>query len=322
MSESNQLAHIWHHCHGCSEAPITGKRHHCDSCADGPDNDLCESCYQLYLAKKLRHPAEDSLSAAHDIKKHVFTVHQGQPLSDFGHYLDIPLPQSTTPSIPNGFVVRPIFNAGMDSVMGGYAFAAKTKDKPGTYLFTALHVMDQLIKQLNINCANKNPNYSGKELPARVTGVNVFDVFAPNWMLAALGEAGPMLTLPNARTGDEEPFSNRDIAIFNASRNIDLNPLPLAQNAPKTGEPVWLAVRSPNNPNKKLFKAVIVEKTDRSLVFRYQDKEIPKYSSGTAIINKNNEVAGIVVGGGKLNNQSLGHANHVENIEKHLKDAR
>jgi hypothetical protein len=131
-----------------------------------------------------------------------------------------------------------------------------------------------------------------------------------------------MLVLPNARTNDEEPFSNRDIAAFWVKDPKLLHPAPLAPQLPAKGDPVWLAARSNDNSNNNLFKATVVEITDRSLVFKYENPgDKPKYSSGAPMVNKDGEIVGIIVGGGEFRNQKLGHANHVGNIRRHLDEA-
>lgn len=318
MNPGNESIHVWHHCHGCESSPITGRRYHCEACPDGPDNDLCEPCYQRWQRGEIQHPGEDSLTSTVEVTRHHFTVHEGKPASNYSSWLMVPHQAALAPGVPDGFVLRPIFNAGLDSIMGGYAFVTCLEKGGKAILLTALHVMDPLIKAKQVDSTGKNRGYTGKELPAIISGVNIFDVFAANWMLASLGEAGPMLVLPGARTGDEEPYSKRDIAAFFIQDASLLHPVPLATKTPGVGEPVWLVARSQEKPQQKLFKAVVVEYTPDSFVFSYEDEAIPKYSSGTAVLNKGGEVVGIVVGGGKINERRFGHANHVENIRFHL----
>jgi hypothetical protein len=327
---AEDLVHVWHHCHHCEAAPIVGKRYHCETCPAGPDNDLCEKCYELLRKGEIKHPVEASpaAAAAAGTANHDFTLLEGKPVSRYDGWLPVNHPGASSPKVPDRFVVRPIFTSGADSVIGGYAFLLDMEERGirQPLLVTALHVMDEMIKKKNIDSTGENGHYTGKELPAVITGVSFYDVFAPNWMLAHLGSAGPMLVLPGARTDDEEPFSDRDIAAFRvkvqpgASRN--LNPVPLARRAPAKGDPIWLAARPNDHSSRKTFKAVVVEITPRSLVFKYEDPaEKPKYSSGAPVLDRNGEVAGIVVGGGEIKGQKLGHANHVDNIRRHLGEA-
>jgi hypothetical protein len=257
-----------------------------------------------------------------EITEHRFTSHEGKPVTLYEDWLAVNHPEAPGPQAADHFVVRPIFSAGLDSVIGGYAFVAKIEGSHQPLLLTALHVMDEMIKQKGIDCTEDNEGYTGRELPAIITHVDIYDVFAPNWMLAPLGSAGPMLVLPNARTGDEEPYSDRDIAAFLVKDAQNINPAPLASRAPTVGEPVWVVARSPEYPGQRLFKAVVVEITDRSMVFKYEnlEKEL-KYTSGAPVVNKEGEVVGINVGGGKFKEQKVGHANHVENIRRHLNEA-
>jgi len=219
-------------------------------------------------------------------------------------------------------VVRPLFTSGLDSVIGGYAFAVRVEGSQKPVLLTALHVMDEMIKQKGIDCSDANKGYTGRELPSVISEVGVYDVFAPNWMLEPLGSAGSMLVLPDARTHDEEPYSYRDIAAFWIVDTGRLNPVPLAPQAPRVGDPVWQVAQSARKKGKELFKAVVVEATDRSMVFKFENHEEElKYTSGSPFVNKEGEVVGISVGGGVFKGQKLGHANHVENIRKHLESA-
>lgn len=322
--------HLWNHCHNCNAAPIEGPRYECTDCPTGPDNDLCEPCYQLLKQGRIPHPAEGSPNAAlfqgKDTSGHDFRLHEGKPAGDFGSWLEVRQPTVFTPPLPYPFVVRPIFNAGVDAAIGSFAFAASV-EKDGRQhplLLTALHVMDQLVKQKDIDCTDENTGYTGKELPSLITEVNLFDVFAANWMMAPLGSAGPMLTLPGARMGDREPESYRDIAAFrlHSDATASLRPLPLAQQAPEKGEPVWLLTLLPGQKGQQSLLAVVVENTEKTLVFKYADSDKePQYASGSPLVNRFGEIAGILVGGGQLEGQLLGHACHAGNIRKHIENA-
>lgn len=321
MSEQELAVHPWNHCHHCGSAPVTGTRFQCQSCPDGPDNDLCENCYEQYKRGSITHPAAGSLGESLNLKDHCFEAFEGKPLHLFKHWLEVTHPVATEPVLPGQFVIRPIFNAGFDAAIGGYGFAALKPGDSRPLVLTALHVMDEIIKKKGIDSHTNNKNYTGKELPAVITEVNLFDVFAANWMMAPLGSAGPMLELKEARTGHEEPYSYKDIAAFwvKPEDEKNLHPVRIAQKKPAIGEAVWLAARSDITPEKKLFKAVVVESTAQTLVFKFEDRgDKPKYSSGAPILNSQGDIAGINVGGGQLENEKLGHANHSENILYHL----
>jgi hypothetical protein len=324
MSEDvNKSVHLWNHCHQCDASPIVGLRYQCRSCPDGPDNDLCETCYELYQKGVVSHPAQDSYASGIGIAEHRFEVFEGKPLHLFLDWLQVEHPAAAAPSFPERFVIRPLFSADTDTVIGGYGFAASIDGTVPPLMLTALHVMDEIIKNKGIDCSENNKNYTGRELPAVITEVNLFDLFADNWMTAPLGNAGPMLVLPGAGTGDEEPYSYRDIAAFwvHAQDAGKMNPVPLASTAPRVGEPVWLVAGAPENPQDRIHKAVVVEINEKSLIFKYEDnREKPKYSSGAPVLDRNGEIAGINVGGGRLERQRLGHANHVGNIRKHLEE--
>jgi hypothetical protein len=164
-----------------------------------------------------------------------------------------------------------------------------------------------------------NDRYTGHELPAVITEVVLYDVFAPNWMLAELGSAGPMLVLPRARTDKEEPYSDLDVAAFWVRDATPFQRAPLALAAPAVGDPIWLAVRPVGDGSSRGCQAVVVESTSRTLVFRYaQAGSVPDYCSGAPLLNTAGEVVGINVGMGVLDGQHLGHANNVTSLRQHL----
>lgn len=318
---NSELIHVWHHCHNCEARPIVGKRFHCKTCPDGPDNDLCEECFEKYRKGEAVHPPEDSPGSLLGNKDHKFETLEGKPSVLYENWLTVGHPDVPAPAVPDRFVVRPLFTSGMDSVIGGYAFAAVYEKSGKPYLLTALHVMDEMIKSKGIDCSDANKGYTGRELPAVITDVGLYDVFAPNWMLEPLGSAGPMLILPDARTDEEEPYSDRDIAAFRIQDANELNPVPLAPRAPVVGDPVWQVAQPQGKKGKQLFKAVVVEITDRSMVYKFEKRmEDLKYTSGSPIIDKSGQIVGISVGGGEFRGEKVGHANHVGNIRRHLEE--
>ena len=313
--------HIWYHCHQCSAQPIAGRRWHCHTCPEGPENDLCDACYQAYRAGTVQHPPRSSPGFGLVPGPHHFEASEGQPAERFQPWLQVPLPPaSAAPQVPDRFVVRPEFCSGLSSAFGGYAFAVREAGRP--LVLTALHVMDEMIQKKGIQATAANTSYTGRELPAVLTGVQLYDLFAANWMLAELGRVGPMLVLPAARTGEEEPYSDLDLAAFDATgSSAPLSYGTLAAAPPQVGQPAWLAVSQPGSSQRTL-EAVVVEHTERTLVFRYRDPAAnPLYSSGAPWLNAAGEVVGINVGGGRLEGQRVGHANHVTSIRRHLATA-
>jgi hypothetical protein len=120
-----------------------------------------------------------------------------------------------------------------------------------------------------IDCSDGNMAYTGRELPHKVTSVQLYDPFAPNWMLAELGTAGDMLPLPDARIGGVEPYSQRDIAAFRVGVPTSFHPLPLAAAPPVVGESSWLAVNLGRGERGRTSQAIVVEITNETLVFRF-----------------------------------------------------
>jgi len=180
--------------------------------------------------------------------------------------------------------------------------------------------MDSLIQERGIDASANNHSYSGYELPRVVTGVNLYDVFASNWMAAPLGRALSMLPLPNARIKDEEPFSQRDIAAFVVDHAARVSPAPLADRLPGVGEPIWLVVKPEGGPRQRTIAATVVEQTEATFIFRYLDDTaaMPRFTSGAPLVNRAGEVVAINVGFGTLDGRSFGHGNHVDSIRRHL----
>jgi hypothetical protein len=111
--------------------------------------------------------------------------------------------------------------------------------------------------------------YTGRELPSLVTSVQLYDLFAPKWMLAELGTAGDMLPLPDARIGAVEPYSQRDVAAFRVAPSASIHPLRLAAALPAKGEPIWLAVNRGGGLRERTIQAIAVEITGQTLIFRF-----------------------------------------------------
>ncbi len=324
--------HVWYHCHQCQAQPIEGVRWHCTTCPDGPENDLCEGCYRQYQAGQVEHPPRTS--PGFGIRgEHRFEPLPGKPAAGFQAWAQVPdapglvSGAATSPAVANALVVRPEFRAGLASAFGGHAFAARFEGK--TLVLTALHVMDELIKKQGVDTTAANAGYRGCELPAVLTKLVLYDLFADNWMLAELGTleghggTGPMLELPDARTGEEEPYSNLDLAAFDATGATFLRPAPLAAEVPSIGQPVWLAASIPGRTSgggDRTLAATIVEHTERTLIFRYSERDLsgPLYTSGAPLLNAAGEVVGVNVGGGRLDGARVGHANHVVSVRRHL----
>lgn len=333
--------HVWYHCHQCQAQPIEGIRWHCETCPDGPENDLCDGCYRQFQAGRVEHPPRTS--PGFGIRsEHRFEPLTGQPAEGFRAWAQVPdaavlvagacaephvADACAEPHVADACVVRPEFRAGLSSAFGGHAFAVRFEGQ--TLVLTALHVLDELIKKQGIDTTAANSSYSGRELPAVLTKVVLYDLFAANWMLAELGslegpgQGGPMLVLPDARTGEEEPNSNLDLAAFDASGAAFLRPASLAVEVPAVGEPVWLAAAVPGKTSgggARTLAATVVEHTERTLIFRYFARDLsgPLYTSGAPLLNAKGEVVGVNVGGGRWDGARVGHANHVASVRRHL----
>jgi trypsin-like peptidase/ZZ type zinc finger protein len=312
---SSDLIHVWSRCHGCGAAPIVGLRFACQTCPSGADNDLCEPCYRLFEQGRLQHPSPHAREAP--AGQHTFRSFQGAERERALPWLAVPFSPALAPSVPDRSVVRPEFRTGPESFFGSYGFVIAEEGR--IVLLTALHVLDELAMFSGIDCSEDNLTYTGLELPQRVSSVKLYDPFAPNWVLAELGMAGHMLTLPNARVPAVEPYSQRDIAAFRVVSSGSFQPLRLATKPPALGESIWLAVNPGRGALERTRQAVVVESTNDTLVFRFEKTaSIPLNASGAPLLNRAAEVVGINVGRGTLDGHKIGHGNHVTSIRQHL----
>lgn len=312
-----ELVHVWSRCHACGTAPIVGTRFECQTCPTGPDSDLCQACYLLLQRGQIKHPPPEAREAPHG--PHRFRAFEGVPRERVQHWLTVPDAPASAPTVPDRFVVRPEFRSGRESFFGSYAFVVAAEDGGDPLVLMALHILDELARFRGIDCSDSNAAYTGRELPPHVTNVQLYDPFAPNWMLAELGTARGMLLIPNARIGAVEPYSQRDIAAFRAAPSSPFLSLPLARSIPIVGEPIWLAVNHGPGARERTTQAVVVEITDETFVFRFAaPAELPRYTSGAPLLNRLGEVIGVNAGMGTLDKHKLGHGVHVTNIRRHL----
>jgi hypothetical protein len=316
--ELHQRMHLWHRCHACGSAPINGLRFDCQTCPVGPDNSLCEACYKRYLAGMVKHPAVGTTGEYGSLVTHQFEVFDGEPSDSYLPWLAGDVPAVRMPAFPDRSVVRPEFRCGPESYFGPYAFAVSIRDE--CIVLTALHAMDEIITKFGINCSADGQEYTGGRLQEIITEVRLYDIFAKRWMFAELEARASMLHLPMARIRVPEPYSDLDIAAFRVKPCTALCPLRLAAFPPQRGEPVWLAVNAQSETGRRALEAVVVEITERSLIFRFKGAEIPRRTSGAPLLDRFGNVVGINVGGGKMKGFVFGHANHVANIRCHLND--
>jgi hypothetical protein len=312
-----ELIHVWSRCHACGTAPIVGRRWSCQTCPAGPDNDLCEACHRSFEQGGVQHPPPEAREAPPG--RHVFRVFEGVAREQVAPWLAIPWSNATTPAIPDRFVVRPEFRSGRESFFGSYGFIVAAQDGGPPLMLTALHVLDELAKFKGIDCTVDNAAYTGTELPPCVTGVQLYDPFAPNWMLAELGTAGAMLCLPDARICPEEPYSQRDVAAFRVVAADSVRPARLAAVPPVVGEPIWLVVHVGRGARERAIPAIVVEMTEQTLIFRFaKGVPMPAYTSGAPLLNRLGEVVGLNIGGGMLDGHRIGHASHVASMRHYL----
>jgi hypothetical protein len=316
-STGAELVHIWNRCHACGAIPIIGQRFTCKTCPAGAGNDLCESCYRLFEQGRIEHPSPEAREAP--LGPHVFRAFEGTEKEQALPWLAVPWSDGIAPKVLDRFVVRPEFRSGRESFVGSYGFAVAAEDGKAPVMLTALHVLDELAKFRGIDCFSNDTGYIARELPQQVTGVQLHDPFAANWVLAEFGSARNMLPLSDTRIPAAEPHSQQDIAAFRIDPSSPVQPVRLATAPPAVGEPIWLAVKPERNARERTTQAVVVEISRETFVFRFGSSgTLAIHSSGAPLLNRAGEVVGINVGGGMLDKQILGHAVHVASVRRHL----
>jgi hypothetical protein len=318
---SSESICVWQSCYACGVRPIVGKSATCITCSAGPENTLCEACYILLARGLVVHPIA-GVTTNRGAVPHIFRTSFGQPRSHYSPWLAVQHVGATAPPVPECCVVRPEFCCGVESFFGAYAFVVEFDRLSSPVLLTALHVMDELLRTKGLDCSSNNFFYTGQEAPGVVTGVRLYDLNAPNWVFAEIGFADSMLTLPDARLGCEEPYSQRDIAAFRVSDASSVMPISLAGVPPPVGEAMWLVVSTSQGGKIRLIETTVVELTDQTLVFRFVDAaSLPRFTSGAPLLNSAGDVVGINTGCGFLEGHFFGHGNHIRSIRRHLHTA-
>jgi hypothetical protein len=316
---SQTEVHLWCKCHHCGMQPVAGACFRCETCPVGPDADLCLACYELYRSGQIRHPTPGSPHPAGLPSSHRFRRLPDDQPESLLPWLHTPCPKNAAPAVPHGFLVRLEFRSASYSAFAAYGFVAEHHGE--SFILTALHAMDELIKYKRIDTTDRNKRYSGTELPRVVSSVCAYDVLKDRWMLHPLGEGGPMLVLPNARTGDVEPISWRDVAALSVKASGALTPVGLAETEPQLGDPVWLAARMADETRTQ--RAVCVEVSPLTLVFRFDEvKSAPMHTSGAPILDQSGKVVGINTGRGRFEGREFGHGVPLSSIRAHLATAR
>jgi hypothetical protein len=161
-------------------------------------------------------------------------------------------------------------------------------------------------------------DYDGTALARCVDGVGLYWLKEKHWYSAARGRAGAMLVLPDTRMGEEEPYSDLDVAAFEWSSQTLVPTLQLAECVPPVGAVVWVPMREKDGA-LSIREAVVVHASERVFVYRYlSPKPLPANTSGAPVLDHTGRVVAINSGAGVLDGTLFGHGSHVGNVRRHL----
>jgi len=217
--------------------------------------------------------------------------------------------QQNPPSLNNYSLLRPVFTFGSHEFEAGAAFLAQSckgksddgesdNEKPQNgiiYLLTAHHLFGF--------AGGLRKNYHWYDLKSDPPSVHAATIDKPSKTISSIA----FTPLPGAKglwAGD----ASKDIAAFLVQSNKEFNPLPLANITPQKGETVWLysQLKSQLNSQSKygadnaplLHQAIIIDSTEKALVYRFFNKINLRRTSGSPLLNQQGEVVGLHVGGG------------------------
>ena len=205
---------------------------------------------------------------------------------------------ASPPNVPDHFLFRPRIETSVGTVRGGTVFAAQLPGDSRAILFTALHVFGPP--------GGLESEPEAKDLPAAVKKVVLTGLFDPSETV----EAGAIvLPLPRAGRLGTQSRSGDVVAIL-ASAAAKLQPRPLADRLPVSGEPVWLAARvlSGAPPDQRLHAATAkgVDE-DGLLLYEFESPKTEiRATSGAPVLNAAGEVVAIQAGSASEGEKLIG----------------
>ncbi|WP_224245600.1 trypsin-like peptidase domain-containing protein [Hyalangium gracile] len=214
------------------------------------------------------------------------------------------------PSVPEGFVVRPVFETEQGPLAAGTAFFVTIPGQPGPLGLTAHHLFGPaggLERQVLAGELGRFVKAAGfRELDGQ-----------------ELNPAGPMVVLPSAGHApdtDEVDWS-MDVAAFRAPESLAPRALRLSAKNAEVGEEVWLVaeVLGGKTASQRMHRARVATSKPRLLAYSFEDTTlVMRATSGAPVVNARGEVVGIHLAGGLVDGTLWGQAHPVESVRTHL----
>jgi hypothetical protein len=199
--------------------------------------------------------------------------------------------------------VRPRFDTADGPLEAGTAFVCRVEPGGSPLLLTAHHLFGP--------DGGHPREYHWSELHELVKGVEGLDETGTVVLVA-----GPPLTLEGAKGLSEDSVGN-DLAAFSLRGPTRIHAIPLARSEPAVDEPVWLI--GPTLGDRHLrHRAVVSEIGADYMIYVYDEPLELQATSGAAVVNADNEVVAVNLGGGSEGDMLWGIGNPVSSIRRHL----
>lgn len=197
-------------------------------------------------------------------------------------------------------IYYPIIKTSVGTVAAGTAFIVKNGKMQ--YAVTAQHLIG--------TAGGLKKDYNGHDLLEIFKNISLTPVFSGYENI----ESKDFIKIPNAE-GINETTAKNDIFISPLSGTIDSTPFRIAAREPDIGDTVMLYA-AVSSSDKFMHKAIVAELSEDQIIYIFEDKDLNlRATSGAPILNQQNQVIGINLAGGKLEDGSVvGFANPSKSI--------